>query len=155
MKLIITSHKFHTLSVTLCISVDWFLHDLIYSCNHLFSYHMNIVIDKAISAVLEIFSTVTGLFPKFAVNGGCPRQNLALQNIQARMRMVLSYLFAQLMLWARGRPGGLLVVGSANVDEALRGYMTKYDCSSADINPIGGISKTDLRRYVICFYFRS
>jgi len=50
---------------------------------------------------------------------------------------VLSYLFAQLVLWARGRPGGLLVLGSANVDEALRGYLTKYDCSSADINPIG------------------
>ncbi|CAH1996567.1 unnamed protein product [Acanthoscelides obtectus] len=112
------------------------------------SYHMHITIDKAISAVLEIFSSVTGLFPKFAVNGGCPRQNLALQNIQARMRMVLCYLFAQLMLWARDRPGGLLVLGSANVDEALRGYMTKYDCSSADINPIGGISKTDLRRFL-------
>lgn len=79
---------------------------------------------------------------------------MALQNIQARLRMViffipfeqfvyldvlkvLSYLFAQLVLWARGRPGGLLVLGSANVDEALRGYLTKYDCSSADINPIG------------------
>ena len=33
--------------------------------------------------------------------------------------------------------GYLLVLGSANVDESLRGYMTKYDCSSADINPIG------------------
>ncbi len=38
-------------------------------------------------------------------------------------------------------------MGSANVDEALRGYFTKYDCSSADINPIGGISKTDLRSF--------
>ena len=28
--------------------------------------------------------------------------------------------------------------GSANVDEALRGYYTKYDCSAADVNPIGG-----------------
>lgn len=46
------------------------------------------------------------------------------------------------MLWARGRPGGLLVLGSANVDEALRGYMTKYDCSSADINPIGQCVKS-------------
>lgn len=97
-----------------------------------------VTIDRAVGAVLEIFSTVTGFFPKFACKGGCPRQNLALQNIQARLRMVLSYLFAQLMQWARGRPGGLLVLGSANVDEALRGYMTKYDCSSADINPIGG-----------------
>ena len=42
----------------------------------------------------------------------------------------------------------LLVLGSANVDEALRGYMTKYDCSSADLNPIGGISKTDLRGFL-------
>lgn len=31
--------------------------------------------------------------------------------------MVLAYLFAQLSLWARGMPGGLLVLGSANVDE--------------------------------------
>lgn len=63
--------------------------------------------------------------------------------------MVLAYLFAQLMLWVRYRSGGLLVLGSANVDEALRGYMTKYDCSSADVNPIGGISKTDLRSFLL------
>ena len=62
---------------------------------------------------------------------------MALQNVQARSRMVLAYLFAQLTLWVRGRNAGLLVLGSANVDEALRGYMTKYDCSSADVNPIG------------------
>ncbi len=30
----------------------------------------------------------------------------------------------------------------------MRGYYTKYDCSSADINPIGGISKTDLRMFI-------
>ncbi len=29
----------------------------------------------------------------------------------------------------------------------LRGYLTKYDCSSADVNPIGGISKADLRLF--------
>ena len=62
--------------------------------------------------------------------------------------MVCAYLFAQLILWAQGRKGGLLVLGSANVDEGLRGYMTKYDCSSADINPIGGISKLDLKRFL-------
>lgn len=33
--------------------------------------------------------------------------------------MVLAYLFAQLTLWTRGMPGGLLVLGSANVDERL------------------------------------
>ncbi|GFG35262.1 hypothetical protein Cfor_06550 [Coptotermes formosanus] len=113
------------------------------------SYHMNINIDVAVSAVLGIFTAVSGLVPRFASRGGSARESLALQNVQARLRMVLAYLFAQLMLWVRNRSGGLLVLGSANVDEALRGYMTKYDCSSADVNPIGGISKTDLRSFLV------
>lgn len=112
------------------------------------SYHLEINIDPAVTALLGIFNVVAGVTPKFRKHGGCPRQNLALQNIQARIRMVLSYLFAQLILWVRNRPGGLLVLGSANVDESLRGYMTKYDCSSADVNPIGGISKTDLKAFL-------
>jgi NAD+ synthase (glutamine-hydrolysing) len=53
---------------------------------------------------------------------------VALQNIQARSRMVYGYLLSQLLMWATGREGSLLVLGAANVDEALRGYMTKYDC---------------------------
>ncbi|GCC21503.1 hypothetical protein chiPu_0019975, partial [Chiloscyllium punctatum] len=65
-----------------------------------------------------------------------------------RIRMVIAYLFAQLCLWTSGKPGSSLVLGSANVDESLCGYLTKYDCSSADINPIGGISKTDLRSFI-------
>jgi len=64
------------------------------------------------------------------------------------LRMVLAYVFAQLLPWVRGRNGALLVLGSANVDESLRGYLTKYDCSSADLNPIGAISKTDLKRFI-------
>lgn len=93
---------------------------------------------------------------------------------QARVRMILAYLFAQLYLWAQGKPGGLLVLGSANVDErcdsyklqnfhkqramfsrnvlhshSLTGYFTKYDCSSADINPIGGVSKMDLKSFLL------
>uniref|UniRef100_A0AAY4EB57 Glutamine-dependent NAD(+) synthetase n=1 Tax=Denticeps clupeoides TaxID=299321 RepID=A0AAY4EB57_9TELE len=112
------------------------------------SYHINLNIDMAVKGILGIFSMVMGKVPQFRVNGGCARENLALQNIQARVRMVLAYLFAQLSLWARGRPGGLLVLGSANVDESLTGYFTKYDCSSADINPIGGISKTDLKSFL-------
>ena len=62
--------------------------------------------------------------------------------------MVVAFLLAQLLPWVRGRTGFLLVLGSANVDELLRGYLTKYDCSSADINPIGGISKADLRAFL-------
>lgn len=36
----------------------------------------------------------------------------------------------------------------ADVVHSLRGYLTKYDCSSADVNPIGAISKTDLKRFI-------
>ncbi|XP_061434893.1 glutamine-dependent NAD(+) synthetase [Lethenteron reissneri] len=112
------------------------------------SHHLGVCIDAAVQAVVSVLRVATGLTPRFLAHGGSARENLALQNVQARVRMVLSYLFAQLGLWARGRPGGLLVLGSANVDESLRGYLTKYDCSSADINPIGGISKSDLRSFV-------
>ncbi|XP_055070350.2 glutamine-dependent NAD(+) synthetase [Misgurnus anguillicaudatus] len=112
------------------------------------SNHLNINIDMAVKGMLGIFSMVTGKWPQFRANGGSARENLALQNVQARIRMVLAYLFAQLCLWAQGKPGGLLVLGSANVDESLTGYFTKYDCSSADINPIGGVSKTDLKCFL-------
>ncbi|CAG5074280.1 Similar to Nadsyn: Glutamine-dependent NAD() synthetase (Drosophila melanogaster) [Cotesia congregata] len=118
------------------------------------SYHHSIIIDTAVSAVLGIFQQVSNLTPRFRTHGGSPRENLALQNVQARLRMVISYLLAQLMLWVRGRPGGLLVLGSSNVDESLRGYFTKYDCSSADINPIGGISKHDLKKFITFFGYK-
>jgi NAD+ synthase (glutamine-hydrolysing) len=80
-------------------------------------------------------------------------EDIALQNIQARSRMVMAYFMAQLMPWATDDGeapgwGSLLVLGSANVDEALRGYYTKYDCSAADINPIGGINKRDLKAFL-------
>lgn len=115
------------------------------------SYHLDFNIDTVVNAVTTLFTTVTSFTPKYKMYGGSKASNLALQNIQARLRMVLAYLFAQLLPTVRGRtaPGSLLVLGSANVDESLRGYLTKYDCSSADINPIGAISKTDLKRFIL------
>lgn len=112
------------------------------------SCHYSFDIDTAVSAVLQVFQLVTRCTPQFRVHGGSPAENLALQNIQARLRMVFAYLFAQLAPWVQGRTGGLLVLGSANVDETLRGYLTKYDNSAADLNPIGGIAKADLRRFL-------
>ncbi|KAJ1725878.1 glutamine-dependent NAD(+) synthetase, partial [Coemansia biformis] len=112
------------------------------------SYHVALCMDTVVAAIVALFTLVTSLTPQYAVHGGSNAENLALQNIQARLRMLLAYLFAALLPWARGRQKSLLVLGSANVDEALRGYLTKYDCSSADLNPIGSISKSDLRRYI-------
>ena len=115
------------------------------------SNHLNVTIDLIVSAFLNIFTKLTGLIPKFKSRGGNNIQNLSLQNIQARVRMVLSYLLAQLLQWSRGKDGSLLVLSSSNVDECLRGYYTKYDCSSGDINPIGGINKADLKKFVTHF----
>jgi len=84
---------------------------------HLLIFPTGITIDAAVTAVLGIFTAVTGKISKFKLYGGTQRENLAMQNVQARLRMVLAYLFAQLIMWARGLPGGLLVLGSANVDE--------------------------------------
>ena len=104
------------------------------------------------------FKEIMGRAPRFEVHGGTHAEDLALQNIQARLRMLLSYMLAQLLPETSdslkneqtGKGGGfLLVLGSANIDEGLRGYMTKYDCSSADINPIGGINKLDLRNFLL------
>jgi NAD+ synthase (glutamine-hydrolysing) len=126
------------------------------------SFHSNVAIDAFVSGALSVFSACTGLVPRFESRGGFLREDLALQNLQARCRMVVSYLFAQLLPWVRGVKslpgvevvpkdtwGYLLVLSSGNVDEALRGYMTKYDCSSGDINPIGGINKGDLKRLLL------
>jgi NAD+ synthase (glutamine-hydrolysing) len=112
------------------------------------AYHIDLDMDIVIRAIVDLFSFVTNRRPRFKVHGGTAAENLALQNIQARLRMLLAYMLAQLVPWIRGQMGALLVLGSANVDESLRGYLTKYDCSSADINPIGGISKTDLKRFI-------
>lgn len=112
------------------------------------AYHIDMNMDSVVTSLRDLFTTITGFTAKFRSDGGSPPENLALQNIQARLRMVLAYLLAQLLPWTRGVQGSLLVLGSANVDETLRGYLTKYDCSSADVNPIGGISKTDLKEFI-------
>jgi NAD+ synthase (glutamine-hydrolysing) len=63
--------------------------------------------------------------------------------------MVLSYFLAQLLCLYRTKSNGFLIVlGSSNADESLRGYFTKFDCSSADINPIGTLSKFECRTLV-------
>jgi hypothetical protein len=74
--------------------------------------------DACVAAVHTLFTLVTNKKPEYKVHGGSQTENLALQNIQARLRMVLAYLFAQLLPWVRGKSGALLVLGSANVDEA-------------------------------------
>jgi NAD+ synthase (glutamine-hydrolysing) len=108
-------------------------------------YHLTMIMDRMVDGIIQTFQLVTGRTPQYLSRGGTIQEDLALQNIQARLRMVMAYLLAQLLPWVRNKKGFLLVLSSANVDEALRGYMTKYDCSSGDLNPIGAVSKGDLK----------
>jgi len=58
------------------------------------AHHLTIGIDEAYEALVHIFEKATGKTPRFEVQGGTYTEDLALQNIQARVRMVVSYLMA-------------------------------------------------------------
>ena len=76
-------------------------------------------------------------------------EDLALQNVQARIRLVLSYLCAQLLPVKFGLSSFLLCFGTGNLSEVLRGYYTKYDCSSGDLNIIGSLNKSDIKKILL------
>lgn len=61
------------------------------------AYHSSIKIDLMVEAVLKVFQITTGRVPRFSSRGGTMTEDLALQNIQARLRMVMSYMMAQLL----------------------------------------------------------
>lgn len=73
--------------------------------------------------------------------------DIPMQNIQARIRMIMAYLIGQMSSSNIYR----LNLGSSNSDEVYVGYYTKYDASSADINPIGSLPKTYIERILIVF----
>jgi NAD+ synthase (glutamine-hydrolysing) len=81
--------------------------------------------------------------------GGTRNQDTALAGAQARTRMALSYFVSQLALEKKNRTGFLLKLASLHLDYLLRGYFTKYDCSSADLNPIGSFSTKRIKEFLI------
>lgn len=150
--------------------------------------------------------------PRYKLTGGEWKENLAIQNIQARLRMVTAYYLSQMLplhrwnerhikqqdwdsflqarqaaidqakaanttgtlkdkrqedidygeefkknpvqakiMASRVSAKDILVLASSNADEALRGFYTKYDASSADLNPIGSFSKKELRIFMLWF----
>ena len=119
-----------------------------------FRNHATYFIDSVFDSVVNLFKRICGDAEERAPNyhslGGSRQEGLALQNLQARLRLTLSYYYAQLVsaFGKSGRGGALLIVATGNCDEGLSGYFTKYDCSSGDLSPIGSICKNDLRRFV-------
>ena len=67
--------------------------------------------------------------------------SLADENIQARLRMLLTYLISQIITGLKNQNGFKLNLACSNSDEVLIGYYTKYDASAGDLNPIGSLPK--------------
>lgn len=65
------------------------------------------------------------------------KNNIAVANIKPRLRMVTIYYFANKMNY--------LVAGTGNKSEKMIGYFTKYGDGGADILPLGGLLKTQVK----------
>ncbi len=82
-----------------------------------------------ISWVLQSFSKAIADFDKTNM--------VASGNLKARTRMCILYYHANLM--------HRMVVGTGNKTELLLGYFTKYGDGGVDIEPLGGLYKTQVR----------
>ncbi|MBX0287357.1 NAD+ synthase [Halomicroarcula sp. F28] len=69
--------------------------------------------------------------------GPTPTPDRARHNVIARLRMCCTYYAANRL--------NRLVVGTANRSELLLGYVTKYGDGAADLFPLGGLYKTEVR----------
>jgi NAD+ synthase len=73
---------------------------------------------------------------KILVNN-LPKDKQSGGNISARLRMALIYHFAGI--------GNLLVLGTSDKSELLIGYFTKFGDGGADILPLGGLYKSQVK----------
>ena len=81
----------------------------------------------------QLAPTLAGEEPR----GPTPTSDRSLENTVARLRMCCVYYAAN----RRNR----LVAGTANRSELLLGYVTKYGDGAADLFPLGGLYKTEVR----------
>mmetsp|Transcript_25509 Transcript_25509/g.22514 ORF Transcript_25509/g.22514 Transcript_25509/m.22514 type:complete len:81 (-) Transcript_25509:684-926(-) len=56
--------------------------------------HLEVDIDEIVSGFVKSIKPIIGREPNFVKHGGTMTEDLALQNVQARSRMVMSYLLA-------------------------------------------------------------
>lgn len=90
-------------------------------------------IDHNIIEISHVLSSFSSAIPVFDGNA-----KTANGNLKARTRMCILYYHANLM--------NRMVVGTGNKTELLLGYFTKYGDGGVDIEPIGGLYKTQVRR---------
>ncbi len=78
----------------------------------------------------NIFDELVKIYPE--------ANNLAKGNLKPRLRMTVLYYFANTFDY--------LVAGTGNKSEITIGYFTKYGDGGADILPLGGLLKTEVRK---------
>lgn len=110
------------------------------------SYHTTYSIEHLYEFLKSAGEEFLGEDMKFESQGGSTYQDVCLQNIQSRSRMLLTYFFSTLICHKRYFKKKLfneflIALATGNLDESITGYYTKYDCSSADINIVGNVSK--------------
>jgi NAD+ synthase len=93
-------------------------------------------IDHNIIEISHVLSSFSSAIPVFDRNA-----KTANGNLKARTRMCILYYHANLM--------NRMVVGTGNKTEILLGYFTKYGDGGVDIDPIGDLYKTQVRRLSI------
>lgn len=98
-------------------------------------------ISEFISKEYDTFVSSSEYVPEF---GRFPSEDIALECLQARLRMVKIYKMCQLyavttMGYSKKSFG--LVLAASNSSELFVGYWTKYDAGSGDLCLIGGCSK--------------
>jgi NAD+ synthase len=64
-------------------------------------------------------------------------RELSQMNVRPRMRMIFLYTAAQ--------NESLFVIGTSNLDERLLGYFTKWGDGASDLNPLGMLTKGEIR----------
>ena len=113
------------------------------------SYHIEINIENIVNAFLDVFEQAFKRRPQCEKEGGSIIEDKQIQNLQGRIRMIMSYMIAGLIPMIQQRKHSfLLVLSSGNLDELITGFLTKYNSSSGDLNPIGSISKVRLRTFL-------
>ncbi|MFC0582137.1 ammonia-dependent NAD(+) synthetase [Micrococcoides hystricis] len=85
----------------------------------------------------NIGSTTDAFAAEFATAFAEPSTDYNLGNVKARLRMVVQFALAGQL--------GLLVVGTDQAAEAVTGFYTKFGDGAADIMPLAGLNKRQIR----------
>jgi NAD+ synthase (glutamine-hydrolysing) len=99
------------------------------------SRHVELDVDSLVEDYKSIVSTALGHTLDWS------RDDLALQNIQARVRAPSAWLIANLQ--------GALLLATSNRSEAAVGYATMDGDTAGGLSPIAGIDKAFIRRYLV------